>query len=277
MENKFAEISGIPTHYRQTGNGPVIILLHPSPRSSKMMIPLMNMLSEDFCVVAPDTPGYGFSAPLTGKPGSLYDYMPWLHTFVKQVTDHPVSIYGTATGAQLAIAYGLTHSENTHQLFLDNTAHFDEAQRREIVQQYFPDFSPQSDGSHLQKIWQYVCDSCLYFPWYDQKEENRIATQLPPESFLQEVVQDYILAGTGYEIAYRAAFEHERAEKIQQLTCPATIFKWKGSPLLKYIERLLQFPLPENIKVIETPANNNYRYEVMKYEIALSLKNNLSI
>jgi pimeloyl-ACP methyl ester carboxylesterase len=272
MESKFIQIDGVNIHYRKKGSGPSMILLHPSPRSSSMMEPLMQQLADTFTVFAPDLPGYGYSSPLPARPDSLYDYVPYLHQFINAVSSGPVRLYGTATGAQLAIAYSLTHCENIQHLYADNAAHFSEQECSTILENYFPDFSPQADGSHLQQLWQHVCDGCLYFPWYDKREENRIAAQLPPAAVIQQIVNDYVLAGADYAAAYMAAFKHERAEKVQALQCNTTIFKWMGSPLLRHIEALLQHPFPKNITVVSTPAKNNERYEAMKSEMILSLK-----
>jgi pimeloyl-ACP methyl ester carboxylesterase len=271
MESKFIEIDGVNMHYRKKGIGPAMILLHPSPRNSSMLEPLMHLLADSFTVVAPDIPGYGYSSPLPARPASLYDYVPYLHAFIGQLFGGTVCLYGTATGAQLAIAYGLMNGAKIQNLYLDNAAHFEEEECSVILHNYFPDFTPQQDGSHLQQLWQHVCEGCLYFPWYDQREEKRIATQLPAAGVIQRIVNDYLLAGEDYADAYRAAFKHERAAKVQALQCRTTIFKWMGSPLLKHIEALLLHSLPANINTVVTPAENNERYAAMKQEMILSL------
>lgn len=264
MERKITKINGINIHYRQAGNGPFLFLFHPSPRSGKMMEALMTVLQPHFTTIAPDTPGYGYSDPLPERATALYDYLPALNQFICQFTDEPVDIYGSATGAQLAIAYGLKHPEGVRKLWLDNCAHFNPDQTDYLLPRYFPDFSPKEDGSHLPLIWQHVQDSCLFFPWFDKKDENRIAGQLPPAGIIQSIVNDYLLAGPHYADAYRGAFMHERAENLQQLTCPATIFRWLGSPILLYINQLLTHPFPPNISFMNTPVELAERFNTMQ-------------
>jgi pimeloyl-ACP methyl ester carboxylesterase len=265
MEYKFAEINTVNIFYRQKGKGPFLFLLHPSPRSSKMMVPLIDILCTHFTVIAPDTPGYGYSAALPQKVNALQDYLPYINGLIQFIApNQPVCIYGTATGAQLAIAYGLSFSQHVKTLFLDNYAHFEEAERKDILQNYFPNFSPQPDGTHLNTIWNYVCDNCLYFPWYNQVEANRIATELPPVAILQEIVRDYIMAGTNYADAYKAAFMQEKKEILLQLTCTTVLFKWLGSPVLKYINRITNENLPANMQLIETPKEITERYSTMQ-------------
>ncbi len=264
MEHKFMNVGGIRIFYRQTGRGPLLVLLHPSPRSSALMEPLARLLSDDFTVVCPDTPGYGQSQPLLQEPASLYDYVPVLHDFISSFTDQPVLLYGTATGAQLSIAYALTNPACIRHLYLDNAAHFTDIQAAAIAARYFPDLSPQTDGSHLTILWKMVCDSCLYFPWYENDEHHRISHTLPSAEVLQQIMNDYLAAGTGYAAAYKAAFAHERAAKVQQLQCPTTVFKWLGSPLLRYIEALLAHEMPPHITAVETPVAMAERYGLMK-------------
>jgi pimeloyl-ACP methyl ester carboxylesterase len=267
MDKKFITLSSTTLFYRQQGHGPLLLLLHPSPRNGKMMEPLMQLLSVHFTVVVPDLPGYGFSTPLPQPVTSMYDYAGALHEWLQGLTKDPIFIYGTATGAQAGIAYALTHPQQVRHLFLDNCAHFSEVDCEEILQRYFIDISPQPNGSHLSLLWQHVCDSCLYFPWYEKNEAHRIADVLPPLTVIQNIVTDYLLAGPNYADAYKTAFKHERAAYVQQLKAPATIFKWLGSPLLPHMNDLLEHTLPDNIRVVETAKEMEGRYRRMVEEM----------
>ena len=60
--------AGRLVHYRRAGSGPPVVLLHDSPRSSVLHLPLLRTLSDAFTVYALDTPGYGLSDPLPDDP-----------------------------------------------------------------------------------------------------------------------------------------------------------------------------------------------------------------
>ena len=263
MEQKFIIAKGIRIHYRQMGEGEPFILLHASPRSGKMLENFGKMLAETFQVIIPDLPGYGFSEAIPQKVNNLYEVVPYLKALLDALNIKQASIYGTATGAQLGIAYALTYPEAVNKLFLDNPAHFSEEEYKQISENYFIDLSPKSDGSHLVNLWNHVRDSMMYFPWYDHSEEAQFSKNIPSDALIADTVQAYIVAGERYDELYRAAFLHERAEKIQQLSIPTVIFKWKASILLKYIDRLLAFELPENVKVMETEKDILERYKKM--------------
>lgn len=70
---KTTEIDGLEIFYREAGDpaNPAIVLLHGFPTSSHMYRDLIPELSEDFYVVAPDFPGFGFS---DAPPHNEWDY-----------------------------------------------------------------------------------------------------------------------------------------------------------------------------------------------------------
>jgi len=44
------------------------------------------------------------------------------------------------------------------------------------------------------------------------------------------------------------------------LKVPTTLFRWRGSLLLKQIDALLTYPLPANITAVDVPAPMAERY-----------------
>lgn len=268
MEQKIIEVKGIKIHYRTSGEGFPIILLHASPRSGKMLEKFGNMLSIHFNVVIPDLPGYGNSESIPQKVNSMNDVVPYLKDFISATNLIRPHLYGTATGAQLAIAFALKFPEEIKNIYLDNPAHFSEDEYLLISEKYFVDLSPEADGIHLLKLWNHVRESMMFFPWYDHSPENQFSNIEPSPLIIEDLVRDYLVAGVRYDELYRAAFQHEKVEKIQQLRVPTTIFKWKASILLKYINRLLSFQLPKNVCVVETEKDIMVRYNQMVEIIA---------
>jgi pimeloyl-ACP methyl ester carboxylesterase len=257
--------SGLTLQYREAGRGhaKTLVLLHPSPRSSAMYEPWMKSLQSQLHVIALDTPGYGGSDALPTAPQSLADYVPVLHEFLQTVAGPKPMIYGSATGAQLGIAYALQHPASVAHLVLDNAAHFDEAEHAHIVAHYFPDLTPRADGSHLLAAWAMCAGMLEFFPWFERNEAHRIAPHPPSAAQVQASFSELIAAGPAYADAYRAAFAHERAAHVQRLTVPTSLLRWQGSMLLKHIDRLCQFELPATLSVINIPAALSERYAAM--------------
>lgn len=276
IEAHFCTIKNQKLHFLKAGKGSPIVLLHPSPSSSKSMVPFISELATHFTVFAIDTPGYGASDLMPQKPKSLKAYCKYLRPFFIKMGLEKFAIYGSATGAQIAIRYGLEYPKEVIHLYLDNAAHFSEELRNKILEHYFPDISPKYDGSHLMTIWTMVHDLFVFFPWCFASQKYRVAKPMPPATILHQIALEYMLAGKNYGLAYKAAFHHEKAEYVQQLIMPTTLFHWHGSIVKPYIENLVAHDLPPNIKEVEIPASPNIRFEMMKANIIATYPSTLT-
>ncbi len=263
MEQKFVLVKDIKIHYRISGWGTPIILLHASPRTGKMLEKFGEMLSIHFQVIIPDLPGYGYSESIPKKVTTMNDVVPYLRDFISAIYLKKPHIYGTATGAQLGIAFALKCPNEMKNLYLDNPAHFSEDEYQQISKNYFVNLTPTKNGNHLEYLWNHVRDSMMYFPWYDHSPENQFSKNEPSPVIIADIVKEYLMAGVRYDELYRAAFQHERVEKILNLKVPTVIFKWKASILLKHINKLLSFQLPDNVRVVETEKDILERYKKM--------------
>lgn len=239
-------------HYREHGSGPPCVMLHPSPMSSAMLVPTMHSVAPMARCIAWDTPGYGYSDPLPQGTDveDLSPYVAALHAFVCALElDRPV-IYGSATGAQIAIEYAKAHQDSCGGLLLENAALFSEDDIARLLDGYFPKVTPQDDGSHLLDIWNMARNSTRYFPWNDQSADADRRGQFPDATIIAGIVRDYILAGEDYARAYRVAFANERLDKIQAVEVPVRLVLWKDGLLGEYGQRLADATLPENISVV---------------------------
>ncbi len=225
-------------HYRVTGSGPPLFALHPSPLDSAFMAPLMARLADRATVIAPDTPGFGDSDPL---PGPIDDLSPCARAMTalrRALGLERVGVYGSATGAQIAVEWAKTEPQALSGIMLDNAAAFDDAERQRMLEGYLPDMRPSHDGGHLARAWLAAHDGTLFFPWQTPAAENRISRQLAPAAAMQATARGYLRAGPGYASIYRAAFRNERVEQLTPVTTPLVILRWQGSILARWTARL---------------------------------------
>ena len=227
----------------------------------------MGMLATYFQVIAIDTPGYGLSQPLKIEMTDVKDYALFFRKVFEKIHCKQFAIYGTATGAQIAIRYALEFPEQVDQLYLDNAAHFSHNEREEIFQHYFPDLSPTYDGDHLTKTWELVSRLFKAFPWFSEKPEDQLHNPELPIVVLDKIALDFLVAGDGYDKAYKCAFLHERAEHLQKLSVPFTVFRWENSILKKFVDRLITHEFPKNGRVVEINGNDHERLVQMTEEI----------
>lgn len=252
------------THYRTSGSGSPLLLLHPSPLSSAFMEPLIELFEDVTTVYAPDTPGYGASDPLPDTASDLSAYVEWLRRFMLSQGMQSAGIYGSATGAQIAIQFARAYPQMTDYLVLDNAVHFSEEDREKIMRDYFPDMTPQADGSHLKTAWDMSTALYQYFPWFDQSENSKVADTGAPVGLVHATAMAYLVAGPDYARAYRAAFKNEDARNMQAITRPARIIRWPGSILRRYADRLDDFEWPENIRMVHCDSSPGSRYAALK-------------
>jgi len=107
------EADGVEVFYRAAGdsNAPVVLLLHGFPTSSFMFRELIPRLADQFCVIAPDLPGFGFTE-VPEKRKYTYSFDALAHT-VEAFTDalgvnrYAIYVfdYGAPTGFRLAMAH----------------------------------------------------------------------------------------------------------------------------------------------------------------------------
>lgn len=225
-------------HYRVAGSGPPLFALHPSPLDSAFMETLMARLADRATVIAPDTPGFGDSDPL---PGPIHDLGPCVRAMkaLRQALGlDRLGVYGSATGAQIAVEWAKAEPQALSGIMLDNAAAFDETERRQILKGYLPDVTPSPDGSHLARAWLAAHDGTLFFPWQAPSTENRISPEPAPAAAMQITALGYLRAGPGYASIYRAAFRNERVERLAPVAIPLVMLRWQGSILARWTGRL---------------------------------------
>ena len=246
-------------HFRRAGAGPPLLMLHASPMSSAALLPFIGVAADYCTVIAPDTPGYGCSDPLPEPGDDLTGYVAALDGFTRRLGLESFGLYGTATGAQIAIEFSKTHADRVDYLILDNAAHFTGEERDSIVSGYFPDLTPDSTGSHLTRTWSVARDQCVFFPWHQTGPETRLPGGGVNTDVVQHMAMDFLLAGKDYDRAYRAAFANEKIERVQPVTVPTIIMRWQGSILKPYTDRFDSVEWPDNFTMLHCSPTREQR------------------
>ncbi|HEY3062857.1 MAG TPA: alpha/beta hydrolase [Chloroflexota bacterium] len=242
-------------HVRRGGAGPrrAVVLLHGSPRSSASLAALASALSEDRPVVAIDTPGYGDSdAPTWPEPDqSLTPFAAVIGEVIRALTDGPVDVFGTHTGAALALELAIAAPELIHSVVLHGLPVFDDAERADLLEHYFPRLEPVWDGSHLLTAWHLCRNLLLFWPWYRQEPEATLRYPLVPEALHRDVL-DLLKAGPSYAWAYRAAFLLNTHVVLPRLQVAALLATTPGDPLQSHAARAQA--LRPDLAMVEVPS-----------------------
>jgi len=118
------EVDGFKIFYREAGDpeAPAILLLHGFPTSSHMFRNLIPQLADDFHLVAPDLPGFGFSdAPDHQSFQYTFDHLAdVIDGFVEQIGLKQFAVYIFDYGAPVGLRLALRHPDRIAALISQN-------------------------------------------------------------------------------------------------------------------------------------------------------------
>jgi pimeloyl-ACP methyl ester carboxylesterase len=224
-------------HWRAMGEGPVVVLLHESPRSSASLLPLMRSLGQNYCCIAFDTPGYGASDPLSDRFSPISAFSEALLSAITSLGVDDFHLYGTHTGAALAIELALRVPERVTSLLLDGLAIFSHDEQRDLLSKYLLPQAAEWDGSHLMRIWSRIRDQGLFFPFYNRSRSSRLD---PPKQDLQFMLRTcigFLEAGDYYRDGYQAAITFDARQKIGDLSLPVRLHALENDLLAGHLSR----------------------------------------
>lgn len=244
----FVDVPHGQVHFRFGGRGPVVVMLHDSPRSSVLHVPSIEWLGEHFTVLALDTPGYGNSTPLPQADPEIPDFAAALATALDALGIERCALYGCHTGARIALRFAVDHPGRAALTILDGLALPGGRATPEFLERGFPDLEPVADGSHLVRLWARTLDFHRYYPWFERRATTRLALEMPDDLELHEHAVDLLMAGRHWSSAHRAALRHPAAEDLPRLRSRAVLMAREDDVLYGSLDELPQ-PLPASCSV----------------------------
>lgn len=107
-------VNGQTIHYLRAGAGPLMLLVHGYPESSRTWLKVMPELAKHFTVIAPDTRGTGDSSIARGF--SIPDVADDLYELVKALNFRQLVLVGQDFGVQIVSAYAAQHRDDVRAL-----------------------------------------------------------------------------------------------------------------------------------------------------------------
>ena len=124
VKYKTVKIDGLDIFYRESGNPnhPTILLLHGFPTSSHMFRDLIVELSDQYHLIAPDYPGYGYSSmPAVDKFDYSFDNLAnVVEKFIDTVGLKKYSLYLMDYGAPIGFRIAAKYPERIESLIIQN-------------------------------------------------------------------------------------------------------------------------------------------------------------
>jgi len=241
-------------HFRYGGSGPVVVMLHDSPRSSLLHAPNIEWLGEHFTVIALDTPGYGNSTPLPQPLPTIKDFAAALAATLDALGIERCALYGFHTGAKIALQFAADHPERVSLTVLDGLALPAQTASAEYLERYLQPFEPTADGSYLARQWTRILDFHRYYPWFAPSAATRMRLPLPGDASLHEYATDVFMAGPHWVDAYRAALSYAAGPVIASLRSRTVFMCREDDVLYSFLDALPQ-PLPSHCSVERIPPH----------------------
>lgn len=229
-------VQGRQVHYRTCGQGPCVVLLHDSPRSSRLHLATMQFLARRFTVVALDTPGYGLSDKLPSRNPGIEDFAAFLGETLIQLGLAQAPLYATHTSAKIALALADAGGRMA-QLVLDGLSMPETPADETVIARYMRPFAPDEGGAYLAAEWSRQRDMLRWFPWFDTKPASRIAIEAPDAAWMADYGIDLFSAGPHYSDAYAAAMRYDPAPALARVNVPTVVAARRDDVLHAYLAR----------------------------------------
>lgn len=106
ITGRYVEVQGARAYYEESGEGPLVLLIHTAGRDNRQWLGVMCGISVPARLVAPDLPGRGKSWPAPGeKPclDDIHDIAAWLSDFITAIGGGEYVVCGCSLGGNLAL------------------------------------------------------------------------------------------------------------------------------------------------------------------------------
>lgn len=114
-------IDGLDLNYIVEGNGNPVVILHGWGCNIDTVIPIINILKEQYQVYAIDLPGFGKSQEPKDVIGS-FEYVEIVKAFLKKMGIEKTNFIGHSFGGKLSIIFGSKYPELVEKIILVNSA-----------------------------------------------------------------------------------------------------------------------------------------------------------
>ena len=148
-----ADVAGVEIFYREAGDpkSPTILLLHGFPTSSHMFRDLIPLLADQYHLVAPDYPGFGYSArPKVTEFNYTFDH---LADVMEGVVDtlglKRYSLYMQDFGGPVGFRLATRRPDQVRALIIQNANAYDEGISsgvRDVVLRVWKERTPQTEA-----------------------------------------------------------------------------------------------------------------------------------
>ncbi|MDX1414321.1 MAG: alpha/beta fold hydrolase [Candidatus Promineifilaceae bacterium] len=216
-----------------------IILLHGMTSSGDTYRELMRELENDFWLLAPDIPGFGYSD--STNPYTFPHLVEWLAAFREALDLPPAILAGHSFGGALAVNYALSYPEDVIGLLLIAPAI--------LASDMYPTYLKRAgislglvDLSTAVSQSQAIVNQQIKLSFYEPDRQE--------ESVWERRLRDYDLARASADVLKAVAFQELRS-RLPDIEQPTCIIWGKDDPVLPVDHAAQLAALMKDIQVVE--------------------------
>jgi pimeloyl-ACP methyl ester carboxylesterase len=116
--SKFIELDGVRFHYRDSGSGPAVVLIHANYANAFMWDAWAKELEDRYRVIRLDMTAHGLTGPDPSGDYSLAQTVRHFELFVDALRLPRFTLGGTSLGGTVAMHYTVAHPERVRELIL---------------------------------------------------------------------------------------------------------------------------------------------------------------
>ena len=201
-------------HYRATGQGKPILLMHANQRSSAMYLELMEVLGKGLRVVAIDHPSHGMSDHIAGQP-TMADYAMYVTEVMDGLRVPKASFLGESFSAAVAVELANTYPERVDKIILVNCpfwqAHEQDAHSQALLG--LRDQRPSdATGFPITRTLAFVLE-----------RDPEHAPLHPTQTWMDRINVAQIEAGRERWQALNALADYDMPANLERLQCPVLL------------------------------------------------------
>ncbi len=224
----FADISTGQVHYRTTGEGRDLILLHMTNLSSRAFLKVMPLL-KGFRCWAPDFPGFGQSDPLPGQP-DMDAFARAIIEFMDQSGISQAHVFGLHAGNKVGATMAAHWPDRVGRLVLSGLTHSlitDQSKRMAAV----PDFGRKlKETKKFSPDERNLNDWALLFGklskiWWRPSVAGNPDAGAAEINLLEDEILDLLQGRLGFGAFYRASWAFDVGELLSRVTVPALVIE----------------------------------------------------
>ena len=237
---RFLQVGSRRVHYLRAGSGPPVVLVHSSPANATFLLPEIRHLAADYTVFAFDTPGFGLSEALPLETMVVADLADALHETLCAIGMPPCPIFGTHSGAAIALELGVRHPGHATGFVFDGVPAFTDKECQAFFGGYFRKIPASDLGGQYASVWTRFHDQSTWFPWDSRAPERLNAYDLAAPESTHLWASMFFQAADTYTPAYTAT-SHYGARAIEaaaELGLPAIYTATDTDMLFPHLARL---------------------------------------